>query len=107
QNLSATHSFVTPTGIIFAPGNSYHTELIRITERSTDLEQIAKVNDVSRKLTNNVYTLEEAYERLKAIEREKTAFPLWLQIVAAAIASGCFLLLLDGRLSDVPAAILA
>ncbi|MBE1555778.1 uncharacterized membrane protein YjjP (DUF1212 family) [Filibacter limicola] len=107
QMLSSTHSFVTPTGIIFSPGSSYHTKLIRIKDRTTDLEKVALVNDVSRKLSTAEYTLEEAYAKLKEIEQANVMFPLWLQIIAAAIASGCFLILFDGLWIDVPIAVLA
>ena len=107
QQLSATHSFVTPTGIIFSPGSPYHTKLIRIKDRSTDLEKVALVNDVSRKLSADEYTLEEAYAKLQEIEKANVMFPLWLQIIAAAIASGCFLILYEGLWTDVPAAIFA
>lgn len=107
QLLSATHSFVTPTGIIFSPGSPHHTKLIRLKKRTTDLERIALVNDISRKLASAEYTLKEAYEQLVAIERENRTFPLWLQLLAAALASGCFLLLFDGRWLDVPAAVVA
>jgi uncharacterized membrane protein YjjP (DUF1212 family) len=107
QKLSSTHSFVTPTGIIFTPGGSYHTRLIRIKNRSTDLEKVALVNDVSRKLSSSEYSLEEAYTKLQEIEKANVMFPLWLQIIAAAVASGCFLILYNGLWSDVPAAIVA
>lgn len=107
QKLSATHSFVTPTGIIFTPGSPHHTKLIRIKSRSTDLEKVALVNDVSRKLSANEYTLEVAYAKLQEIEQANVMFPLWLQIIAAAVASGCFLILFEGIWSDVPAAIFA
>jgi len=107
QQLSATHSFVTPTGIIFTPGSPHHTKLIRIKDRTTDLEKVALVNDVSRKLSTNEYTLEEAYSKLREIEKTSAMYPLWLQIIAAAVASGCFLILYGGLWTDVPAAMFA
>lgn len=107
QNMMTTHSFVTPTGIIFSPGSPYHTKLIRIKNRSTDLEKVALVNDVSRKLSMELYTLEEAYEQLQQIEQANVMFPLWLQIIAAAVASGSFLILFEGLWSDIPAALFA
>lgn len=107
QKMFATHSFVTPTGIIFTPGSPYHTKLIRIKNRSTDLEKVSLVNDVSRKLSADEYTLEQAYAKLQVIEQSNVMFPLWLQVVAAAVASGCFLILFEGIWSDVPAAIVA
>ncbi|WP_153730286.1 threonine/serine exporter family protein [Sporosarcina obsidiansis] len=107
HNLRMTHSFVTPTGIIFSPGTPHHTQLIRIKKRSTDLEKIARINDVSRKLVTGDYSLEQAYMQLQTIDRVKVVFPFWLQLLAAAWASGCFLLLFEGHWRDLPAAILA
>ncbi|CAM3139660.1 threonine/serine exporter family protein [Filibacter tadaridae] len=107
QELSATHSFVTPTGIIFSPGSPHHTKLVRIKNRTTDLEKVALVNDVSRKLSADEYTLEEAYSKLLEIEKVDVMFPLWLQVLAAAVVSGCFLIMFEGLWIDVPAAFVA
>lgn len=107
QRLLDTHSFVTPTGIIFSPGSAYPTKLVRIKNRTTDLEKVALVNDVSRKLSSGENTLQESYDKLKEIGRANVMFPLWLQVVAAAIASACFLILYEGLWSDVPAALFA
>ncbi len=105
QNLPSTHSFVTPTGILFSPGSPHHTKLVRIKDRTTDLEKVALVNDVSRKLTTGDYTLEVAFAKLQEIEKANVMFPQWLQILAAAIASGCFLVLFNGLWIDVPIAL--
>ena len=107
QELPAPQSFVTPTGIIFSPGSYHPTKLIRIKERTTDLEKVALVNAVSRKLTAAEYTLEEAYTKLQEIEKSNVMFPVWLQIIAAAIASACFLILYEGLWTDIPAALCA
>lgn len=105
QKLPSTHSFVTPTGILFSPGSPHHTKLVRIKDRTTDLEKVALVNDVSRKLTTGDYTLEVAFAKLQEIEKANVMFPQWLQILAAAIASGCFLVLFNGLWIDVPIAL--
>lgn len=107
QNMLTTHSFVTPTGIIFSPGSPYHTKLIRIKNRTTDLEKVALVNDVSRKLSMGFYSIEQAYTQLQKIEQANVMFPLWLQIVAAALVSGSFLVLFEGLWSDIPAALVS
>lgn len=107
QKLPTPQSFITPTGIIFSPGSHYPTKLIRIINRTTDLEKVALVNEVSRKLAADDYTLEQAYLQLQEIERANVMFPVWLQIIAAAIASACFLLLFEGQWGDVPAALCA
>ncbi|MBK3495504.1 threonine/serine exporter family protein [Viridibacillus sp. YIM B01967] len=107
QGLTSAQSFVTPTGIIFSAGHQRPTRIIQIPRRSTDLAKIALVNGVSRRLATEQITLEEAYEELQRLDRANLLFPTWVQIVAAAIASGCFLILFEGMWKDVAAAILA
>ncbi len=107
QGLIGTQSFVTPTGIMFSLGKDGSTRLMAIRLRITDLEKIALVNQVSRKLTTTELTIEEAYEELQRIASENLLFPFSWQLIAAAIASGCFLILFEGTVWDVPAATVA
>lgn len=107
QGYAEAQSFVTPTGIIFSIGIERPTRIAQIASRTTDLEKITQVNHVSRKLTAKEYTIEEAYEQLKYIERTNFFFPLWVQILAASIASACFLILFNGIWTDMPAAFIA
>lgn len=104
QGLTDAQSFVTPTGIIFSAGHKRPTRIAQISSRTTDLEKIAFINSVSRKLTAEIITLEEAYEELKKIEHTNLFFPIWVQVLASAIASGCFLIMFDGTWMDVPSA---
>lgn len=99
QELTQSQSFVTPTGIIFSGNKNLPTRLVRINARTTDLGKIASVNNISRKLAFGDITIEEAYSELKQIEDEHETYPFWIQIVAAAIASGAFLLLFSGNYS--------
>src|SRR3954453_11045855 len=64
-----SHSYVTPTGIIFsAEGNEpTKTKLIRISSRSTDLKKVAMVNSISRRITNGEINLESALTLLKEL----------------------------------------
>lgn len=107
QELAESQSFVTPTGILFSGNKALPTRLARINKRTTDLEKIALVNAVSRSLANKEITLEEAYTELKSIEHSHKKYPFWVQIVAAAFASGAFLLLFGAKLVDVPTAMIA
>jgi uncharacterized membrane protein YjjP (DUF1212 family) len=102
-----SHSYVTPTGIIFSiEGELTKTKLIRVTERTTDLEKIAEVNSISRKISSGDLSLDEAYQSLKEIESANLHYPFWLQIAAASIASGCFLIMFKGEWRDfIPAMI--
>lgn len=107
QGYNEAQSFVTPTGIIFSAGNEKPTRIAQIPTRTTDLTKITKVNNVSRKLTSNQYTVEEAYKALKHIESTNFFFSIWVQILASSIASACFLILFNGIWSDMPAAFVA
>jgi len=101
-----SHSFVTPTGIIFSIEGMEPTKLIRITERFTNLEKVSMVNQVSRQMSEGTLSLKEAYQQLKIVERSPDTYSLALQIAAASIVSGCFLIMFQGRWADfLPAVI--
>lgn len=107
QNFSDAQSYVTATGIIFSLGRTQPTRVTSISNRITDLHKITLVNGVSRKLTSQIITLGQAYDELKKIENTNYFLPIYLQIIAAAVASGCFLILFKGNWPDVPAAMVA
>jgi len=102
QKMTNSHCFVTPTGIMFSPSDELSTRFVRINARQTDLERVALVNAVSRKLVAQELTLQQAYEELEEIDQTNYKFNMWLQILAAATASGCFLILLGGSWNDLP-----
>lgn len=104
QHLIGSQSFVMPTGIMFSGTNRGTTRLMRVNNRVTDLEKVALVNAVSRKLVSGQLTIEEAYEELKRIDTEHKTFPFWLQVLSAGVTSGAFLLLLGFHIRDLPAA---
>lgn len=107
--IQEAHSYVTPTGIIFsAEGNEpTKTKLIRISTRTTDLKKVAIVNQISRRISGNEVDVEEAFSLLKEIEAQDVSFHLFLQVVAAAIASSCFLIMFNGGWFDFFAALVA
>jgi uncharacterized membrane protein YjjP (DUF1212 family) len=99
------HSFVTPTGIIFSiDGPAHTTRLIRISERLTDLHKVTVVNAISRRISQGELTVAEAYRLLEQIDAASPGYPIWVKILAAAIASGCFLIMFNGSWYDfIPA----
>ncbi|WP_336296619.1 threonine/serine exporter family protein [Bacillus pinisoli] len=101
-----SESYVTPTGIIFSTGGPEPTKLVRIMSRTTDLHKVTIVNSISRRISSGELTVDEAHEQLQEVDRSNEAFPVWLQIVSAAIASGCFLIMFLGGWNDfIPACI--
>lgn len=102
--INQSHSYVTPTGIIFSTDGLDPSKLIRITERSTDLKKVTLVNSISREISNGEMTIREAMIQLKEIESSNLAYPVWVQLFAASIASGCFLIMFEGGWNDfIPA----
>lgn len=101
-----SHSFVTPTGIIFSLDGEDSSKLIRVSDRTTDLKKVTIVNDLSRRISTGTLPANEAFQKLKEIEQAKLFFPTTIQIIAAAIASGCFLIMFQGKWNDfIPAVI--
>ncbi|GGE29368.1 membrane protein [Pullulanibacillus camelliae] len=96
----ASQCFVMPTGIIFSIDGTDPTKLIRVSERSTDLQKVADVNHVSRKISSGELSLKEAYLQLKAIEKAELTYSIWQRILSASIASGCFLIMFKGGWFD-------
>lgn len=101
--------FVTPTGIILSLEGSEptKTKLNRIIDRTTNLEKVVKVNDISRKICTGTVSMKEAYHLLKDIEDEPNTYNDWVQIIAAALASGCFLIMFNGIWNDFIPAVIA
>lgn len=103
-----SHSYVTPTGIIFSAEGSEptKTKLIRILTRSTDLKKVAMVNSISRRITSGELNLDSALTLLKELDELNVTFPFMVQVAAASIASGCFMIMFMGEWIDfIPAMI--
>jgi uncharacterized membrane protein YjjP (DUF1212 family) len=98
--ITEAHSFVTPTGIIVSLQGVSPTQLVRISNRTTDLEKVARVNGISRQIADGSLDMDEAYTLLKELEIAQLLFPNWLQIAAAAIVSGAFLIMFKGVWTD-------
>lgn len=101
-----SHSYVTPTVIIFSMDGTEPAKLIRISERSTDLYKVTLVNGISRKISSGELDGKQALGKLKEIEKADYSFPVYQQILAASITSGCFLIMFLGKWTDfIPAMI--
>jgi len=105
--IEQSHSFVTPTAIIFSIEGYERTKLIRITERFTNLEKVSRVNQISREISGGSLSLTEAYSKLQEVEKSPDTYSLFLQIAAAAIVSGCFVIMFKGVWTDFIPAVIA
>lgn len=110
-NVSEVSSYVTPTGIFLSlqgqERDLEQTKFLRIYERQIDLNRIVKVNDISRKLSDGQLTIQQAHDALLQIEQSKILYPFWLQLIAAALASGFFSLMFGGTYIDFLPAVVA
>ncbi|HVJ48346.1 threonine/serine exporter family protein [Desulfitobacterium sp.] len=109
--LNEAHSYVTPTGIFLSiqgeTREAEQTRFLRISERLIDLNKIVMVNDISRKISEGDISLNEAYQSLREVEKANPLYSTWLQLLAAAFASGFFAMMFGGSWADFGSAFLA
>lgn len=105
--LEDTYAFVTSTAIMFSLNDRTNTRLVRVRERTTDLEKIAIANNVSRKISQNQLTLDQAKSELIHLEHASLQYSFILKFISAAIASGFFLFMFGGVVHDFIYAVIA
>jgi len=105
--LTESHSYVTPTALIFSTSGEQPAKLIRIEERTTDLHKIAEVNSISRRIALGELSAPEAKALLLKAEAASFNYKLPMQIFAAALTSACFLIMFGGIWYDFAAAFIA
>ncbi len=92
------------TGINFSADFADVTNFIRIQNRATDLHKIAAVNSISRAITAEEISINEALGKLNDVDQAQLTFPYWMQIIAAAFVSGSFAIMFGGTWPDfIPA----
>ncbi len=95
-------SYVTQTGLFIGLDRTSTIRMEQITNRSINLEKVVNVNNLSRKYVAGELTLNDLYIALQAIEKDRSFFPVWLQILSAAVISGTIMVLFGGEMSDLP-----
>ncbi|MEX1474639.1 threonine/serine exporter family protein, partial [Enterococcus sp. C84] len=93
-------SYVTQTGLFIGLDRTSTIRMEQITNRSINLEKVVNVNNLSRKYVAGELTLNDLYIALQAIEKDRSFFPVWLQILSAAVISGTIMVLFGGEMSD-------
>ncbi len=105
--IEVANSYATPTVIIASV--SYNGEIkslvVRISNRSVDLQRIHKVNDLARNILNNKLTVKELNYKLKEIEEEKR-YSNKTTVIFSAIGAFGFVFLFGGSFRDAVAAFL-
>ena len=91
-----------PTGLMLTlePEEGHTlTRIVRVRERSIDLDRIDRCNAVSRRVAQGETTGEEALQQLKEIHG-KTSMPQWLLLPASALSAAFFTVMLGGLWQD-------
>lgn len=105
--ITKSQCYVTPTAIMFALDRDEPAKLLRIAERSTDLEKVAMVNNISRQISSGELSIDAALKEIKKIAEADLTYPIWIQILFAALTSACFLIMFGGKWNDFTPALLA
>ena len=96
--------FVLSNGIIATDKNYARSKFIPI--KGASLDKVVAVNQLSRKMEQGEYSLEQLEYRLKQIRAIK-AKPAWEQILASAVGSAAFCIIFGGSFMDSLASFIA
>ncbi|MEF9958601.1 MAG: threonine/serine exporter family protein [Niameybacter sp.] len=95
-------TFVTPTVVMATIKNTdsrNSTTLTRIKNRSTRMDKIEKINQLSRDYVDGILSLEEATTTLKSIDDAPSYSPKMITF-ATAFSSGFFSLMFNGGITE-------
>ncbi|WP_268912604.1 threonine/serine exporter family protein [Lentilactobacillus sp. SPB1-3] len=81
-------AYVTLTGIIMSGSNGAGAKVGQIEKREFDMEKVAKVNELSRDFAQQKIDIDDFNFQLKHIDEIINRFPIWLQMLGAALISG-------------------
>lgn len=96
------HFFVLTNGIFVSgeevDGKTF-AKVEHIPVHGADLSKVIAINQLSREISQGKYTLDEVEKKLEEIRNSKNR-PFIIQVLATALGSGCFSVLLNGTLRD-------
>lgn len=102
QNLEVVESFVTPTGIFITvddPSIEMMTMVKRVQNRTTHLEKVALVNDLSRRFVAGQLSSSQALEELEIIQ-SKSSYQPHIKILSIGLAAAFFTIVFGGEWQD-------
>ena len=100
-NVDDASCFVLPTGVFasFVYDNKAYSLVSRVTNRSTDLNKVDLINNLSRSLCDNPISLDEYEIKLKEIENAPF-YSMKVNMLSAAVGCVGFGLIFKGSLID-------
>lgn len=98
--------FATPTCVFMSLDGGDLSQMKQIRDRNINLELVDRVNELSREFAVKKINLSELREKIIAVANGTPSFPLWLQIIGAAVLSATLMVLFmdDYDWVDFPAA---
>ena len=100
---SKDHHFFVLTNGIFVSGEevdgSAFAKVEHIPVHGADLSKVIAINQLSREIAEGKYSLKEVCTKLEEIKNSKNK-SCFMQVVATALGSGCFSILLNGSIRD-------
>ncbi|EOR27276.1 MULTISPECIES: threonine/serine exporter family protein [Clostridium] len=103
--IEVADSYATPTVIVASVSHEGEIKslVVRISNRSVDLQKIHKVNDLARNIVKDKYNVKELKNKLNEIEKEKR-YSNKVTITFSAIGAFGFVFLFGGSIKDAIAA---
>lgn len=101
-----TIMFTTPTGIFASVRNEPHMQMRQVQKRNIDMEQVARVNTLSRRFAAGEISLRGLHSGLCSLDEDVPFFPMWLQLIGAAIVSALLMIVFTQNYDwfDIPLA---
>ena len=106
QNLD---TFILSNGILISTSGKEHGSQAKIRHiplGGSRLDRIDAVNQLSREIGLGMHSPQQAYERLKQIQKMPSR-PAWQQVIASGVGSGAFCYVFGGGMWDAVAAFVA
>lgn len=96
-----TDVFIITSSIVVTihTADKVYTQTRRITETSADYEKLHKLNELSRCICKNKYSVSEIRKQLTEITESKE-YPLWLEFICYAVIAGAFTLFFGGEITE-------
>ena len=100
--------FATPTCVFMSLDGGNLSQMKQIRDRNINLELVDRVNELSREFANKKIDLIQLHNKIANVETKTPAFPLWMQVIGAAVLSSTLMVLFmdDYDWIDFPAAAL-
>ena len=107
--VESASEFVLSNGIFVTVGNERENVFAKVQHipvSGTHLDKVAAVNQLSREISRDVYTVPEAMKKLEEIQN-MPGKSTWVQILASGVGSASFCFLFGGNFRDSMAAFVA